>query len=180
MKILKYKRLPFNLGHSMNLDSWDLIDAARANRESYLSTEYAGFLVRLVAAIIDSVIIMASVVVFGGAIMILILLSSFNSILGADLYLLCITFIGALMVVWLYYAWFESSRYMGTPGKMLVGIIVTDLNGERISFEKATLRLLCKTILNQFFYIGSFFILISDKKQGLYDMIASTLVVKKD
>ncbi len=170
----------------MNLDSWDLIDEARANRESWQSGEYAGFLARLVAAIIDSIVILALVFVFGGVLMMLIFLSSFNSwssgagVVGADLYVMCMAFIGALMILWLYYAWFESSRYMGTPGKILVGVIVTDLNGERISFEKATLRLLCKTILNQFFYVGSFFILISDKKQGLYDMIANTLVVKKD
>ena len=53
------------------------------------------------------------------------------------------------------------------------------VNGDRISFGKATLRYFARMLTNMFFYIGYIVIAFSSKKQGLYDMIASTIVVKK-
>ena len=50
--------------------------------------------------------------------------------------------IGILVIVvpWLYYAGFESSRGQATPGKVLMRLEVTDLEGNRITFARATLR----------------------------------------
>jgi hypothetical protein len=45
-----------------------------------------------------------------------------------------------LMAAWMYFAAFESSGWQATPGKKALGIKVTDLNGDRISFGRATLR----------------------------------------
>ncbi|MDE5112316.1 MAG: RDD family protein, partial [Trichodesmium sp. St7_bin2_1] len=41
---------------------------------------------------------------------------------------------------WLYFAILESSQIQGTLGKKIVGICVTDLRGNKISFGKATAR----------------------------------------
>ena len=41
---------------------------------------------------------------------------------------------------WLYFAILESSQIQGTLGKQIVGISVTDLRGNKISFGKATAR----------------------------------------
>jgi uncharacterized RDD family membrane protein YckC len=58
-----------------------------------------------------------------------------------------------------------------------MGIKVTDLKGNRISFAKAFMRHISKLITTAFFGIGYLTIIFSKKRQGLYDMIVGTVVV---
>jgi len=83
-----------------------------------------------------------------------------------------------LIIVYLYYAFFESSQWQGTVGKKLMNIIVTDMNGHRINFKKATVRLFSKFLSAQLL-IGYIMILFTEKKQGGHDIIAKTLVLDK-
>jgi len=52
-----------------------------------------------------------------------------------------------LLLFWLYHARFEASSRMATPGKLLVGAIVTDREGKRISISRASARFLLKLLL---------------------------------
>ncbi len=85
----------------------------------------------------------------------------------------------AVCINWLYYSLFESSERQATPGKMAVGIKVTSVNGRRISFLNATGRFFGKIISGMLFGIGYIMILFTEKQQGLHDIMAGTLVVKK-
>jgi len=86
---------------------------------------------------------------------------------------------GALMIVqWLYFAVMESSPWRGTLGKRALGIAVTDLNGKRISFGRASLRFLGKLVSSATFLVGYVMAGFTQKRQALHDIIASTLVVK--
>ncbi|ETA67866.1 putative membrane protein/domain [Methanolobus tindarius DSM 2278] len=76
-----------------------------------------------------------------------------------------------------YFAMMESSAGQATFGKDVMGIIVTDLEGNRISFTKAFMRHISKLITTAFFGIGYLTIIFSKKRQGLYDMIVGTVVV---
>ena len=78
-----------------------------------------------------------------------------------------------------YNAFFESSPWQGTPGKKAVGLIVTDLSGNKVTFSRAFVRNLCKIVSQTLFYIGYIMVAFTEKKQALHDMIASTLVLKK-
>ncbi len=72
----------------------------------------------------------------------------------------------------------DPSQTQGTIGKKLMDIKVTDLNGERISFETSLARNFAKivsTITVGFGYIYSFF---NKKQQCLHDVMAGTLVIK--
>ncbi len=80
---------------------------------------------------------------------------------------------------WLYHTWMESSRYEATLGKMALGIIVTDLNGGRISFVRANGRFFGKIVSGMLMNIGYLMAAFTEKKQALHDMLASTLVVLK-
>lgn len=81
---------------------------------------------------------------------------------------------------WLYHAILESSERQGTIGKRTMGLIVTDLNGERISFGRASARWACSVfITGQTMLIGYVMVAFTEKKQTLHDMIAGTLVLKK-
>jgi uncharacterized RDD family membrane protein YckC len=88
-----------------------------------------------------------------------------------------------MIAVWvislLYFSLMESSKTQGSLGKMAMGIKVTDLEGQRISFGKAFLRSIGKVISQMIMYIGYIMAAFTEKKQALHDIIASTLVVKK-
>lgn len=91
-----------------------------------------------------------------------------------------ITFaISTTIVDWLYFSLMESGRKQATLGKMAVGIKVTDLSGNRISFSKATARYFAKIISGIILLIGYFMMLWDDRNQTLHDKIAGTLVVTK-
>jgi uncharacterized RDD family membrane protein YckC len=90
--------------------------------------------------------------------------------------------VGVLVVIvpWLYYAGFESSRGQATPGKVLLRLEVTDLTGNRLSFARATLRFFGKYISTLIIFIGYLMIGLTKKHQGLHDKIAGTLVILQE
>ena len=84
-----------------------------------------------------------------------------------------------LVEYWLYFAILESSKWQGSLGKRALGIIVTDLTGNRISFARATGRHFAKIISFIILLIGFLMVLWDDKKQGLHDKLAKTLVIRQ-
>jgi uncharacterized RDD family membrane protein YckC len=87
--------------------------------------------------------------------------------------------LGMLIIIipWLYYAGFESSRSQATPGKVLMGIVVTDLEGNKPTFARATLRQFAKFISALILFIGFLMIGLTKNHQGLHDKIAGCLVL---
>ena len=83
------------------------------------------------------------------------------------------------MLIWFYFTRFESLPMKATFGKKIMGIIVTDLNGNPISFARANGRYFAKIILSIILLIGFIMAAFTKKKQALHDKIAGTLVVKK-
>jgi uncharacterized RDD family membrane protein YckC len=77
-----------------------------------------------------------------------------------------------------YFALMESSRRQGTLGKLALGIKVTDLNGERISFGRATGRYFLKG-MSAFLLMLGYLICFSDQRQTFHDYAARTLVLRK-
>ena len=71
-----------------------------------------------------------------------------------------------------------------TPGKMILGITVANMNGEKASIDKLFLRALIKItgsfvgIIGLIIFIGCFFVL-GKKKQALHDIICKTAVYNK-
>ena len=57
------------------------------------------------------------------------------------------------------------------------GIVVTDLNGNRISFARANGRYFGKWISGMTFYIGFIMAGFTEKKQALHDVFGGALVV---
>ena len=158
-----------------------------------MNSNYAGFWLRLVAVIIDGIVIgciqslvfvpMLAAVGFGIASNI----ESMDMQDSGDIMGMVGVIVAALSAYWvlamciqiLYFSLMESSKFQGTLGKMALGIKVTDMNGAKLDFVKAFLRNLCKIISNFTLLIGYIMAGFTEKKQALHDMIASTLVVKK-
>ena len=154
-------------------------------RPQVAPTQYAGFWLRFVAAFIDGVIvnIVASVigaVIGGGSFAALSRNANQDPLTSLPLILSAMSTIILICVAlsFGYHAYMESSEKQATLGKMVMGLKVTDLNGQRISFARASGRFFSKIISAMIFYIGFIMAGFTEKKQGLHDMIAGTLVVR--
>jgi uncharacterized RDD family membrane protein YckC len=148
--------------------------------------DYAGFWLRLAAHIIDHLLVGFVLGIFVSLIMLVLGISFglLNNMDNSANQVLVITFssiVGLIAFVgtWLYYALLESSSYQGTPGKIILNLKVTDMDGNKISFAKATGRFFGKLISAFIVYIGYIMIGITEKKQGLHDLLAGCLVVRK-
>ncbi|WP_276499274.1 RDD family protein [Pontibacter litorisediminis] len=84
----------------------------------------------------------------------------------------------AAFVGWLYYAGFESSARQATLGKQLFGIFVTDTEGYRITFARATGRYFGKMLSGLILLIGYLMAAFTERRQALHDKIADTLVLQ--
>ena len=133
---------------------------------------YGGFWIRVVAYIIDAILIS---LVFGVVTSIFgIRYINMDDLSQID----PTTNLLSLAIAWLYFALLESSERGATVGKMAMGLRVVSNEGKRISFMNATGRYFAKILSAMIFCIGFIMIAFTDRKRGLHDMIASTLVIK--
>ena len=85
----------------------------------------------------------------------------------------------SFIVGWIYYARAESSSYQATMGKRICKIYVADMNGESISFLKASLRYLSR-LLSDITIIGYIIAGFTKRKQALHDIITGCHVLRSD
>ena len=109
--------------------------AASAEAAPAAEVEYAGFWKRLAAAAIDFAILL--LIGFCLSIIVPILIGPIVG-LPDDVYLVGAVVLYWLVAPWLYYSLFERSSKQGTPGKTTMEIMVTDMEGGRVSFGRAT------------------------------------------
>src|ERR1700722_17732620 len=155
---------------------------------------YAGFWLRFVAAIIDGLILLAvRKILFlpfgirtgmgmgmgmGGIFRGGRQPQDFSALMPMLGLMFRIAIISAL-IQWLYFSLMESSVWQATLGKKALGLTVTDLEGRRISFGRATGRYFAKILSTLTIGIGYLMAGFTAKKQALHDMIAGTLVLRK-
>lgn len=85
-----------------------------------------------------------------------------------------------LAVTWLYHALMESSEWQATVGKKALGLVVTDMKGQRVSFGRATGRHFAKIVTNMVpLTIGYIMAGFTERKQALHDMIAGCLILRR-
>ena len=81
------------------------------------------------------------------------------------------------VVAWMYYAFCESSAWQATIGKLALGIRVTDLQGRRLTLARSLARYPGMILSSLILGIGFLMVGWTQRKQGLHDMIAGTLVL---
>jgi uncharacterized RDD family membrane protein YckC len=158
-----------------------------------MNTTYAGFWLRLVAYIIDYIIIYVVqsfifIPVLG--LMGITFASKMDNMgtmsdaetmgmVGSMIAVAGATALLTTIIALLYWSLMESSKYQATVGKIALGLKVTDLDGNSLDFVKSLIRNVCKIISGMILFIGYIMAGFTEKKQGLHDIIAGTLVVKK-
>lgn len=159
----------------------------------YAGPFYAGFWLRFVALLIDTfcqgcilIILIIPVVILSGAGALLSRVGSGDDISDDVATLVGLGFVGAFVLVtlligWLYYALSESSSWQGTIGKKLLGLYVTDISGQPVSFGRASGRYFARIVTRLIpLCIGYIMAGFTEKKQAVHDMIASCLVLRKN
>src|ERR1700693_3188554 len=157
------------------------------------SVQYAGFWLRVVAYLIDSVVLglgfMALFVPFAILTGLTAVLGNIHpgedprdvgAVLGGTFFLGLFTVMSlAFLGGWLYHAKMESSSWQATLGKKALNLRVTDFYGARISFARASGRHFAKLITGMIpFGIGFIMAGFTERRQALHDMIASCLVLR--
>lgn len=137
---------------------------------------YANVLKRFVASLIDGIILYILGAVVGFVIGLAIGGAAGEDGAGA---VALVAGIAGIVIGWLYYALQESSPKQATIGKQAMGLVVTDMNGERVSFVKASIRHFAKILSALILMIGYIMAFFTEKKQALHDMIAGTVILQK-
>ena len=146
--------------------------------QDFQTPTYAGFWICFAAYLVDTLLLSFIFLPLGFVLGLVLALSNGGEENQAAFALLSMAIrIVSVVTGWLYFAWLESSAWQATVGKKICGLRVTDLNGQRISFGKATGRYFGKILSGIILAIGFVMIAFSEKKQGLHDQLAGTLVL---
>jgi uncharacterized RDD family membrane protein YckC len=152
-----------------------------------MSDDYAGFWLRVVAFVIDSIVL--SVLYLLVIIPLYDSLSPpaalepdapdqiptfFQDVLSPDVSMLVL-----VVVAILYYAIMEASRHQGSLGKLALELKVTDADGRRLSLSKSILRNASKLLSTALLLLGYVAAAFTRRKQALHDVIAGAMVLKR-
>ncbi len=143
-------------------NSYDFDMSSINKNYTRLGIQHAGFWMRFAAIIIDYIIIVVCLIIFESII---------PGISDSTLFL--------IFIQWMYYSLFEISSLQATPGKLAIGLQVTDLYGEKINFGKATGRFFGRLLSGLILGIGYFMAGFTKEKQTLHDILAGCYVIKK-
>jgi uncharacterized RDD family membrane protein YckC len=132
---------------------------------------YAGFWKRAAAALIDSFLLF----LFGTVLGFIFIIAT-----GSDQGFEIVSNILGILFGWFYFALMESSERQATIGKYMLGIMVTDTHGRRISFYRASGRHFGKIVSSITLGIGFIMAGFTKKKQTLHDIMFDCLVVVKN
>jgi uncharacterized RDD family membrane protein YckC len=139
---------------------------------------YAGFWRRVAASVLDG-LIQAGLSI---AVLIVAMLALDPGPSGDDLNPVAVGvyYVASWVIGWLYFALMHSSARQATIGKRAMGIKVVSLEGARITFARATGRYFAYLLSGMLLGIGYLMAAFTARKQGLHDMMVSTLVVSRD
>ena len=135
--------------------------------------EYAGFWIRVIAALIDTIlmiIVFVPVLFLLGSVADVAIISSLAGVVfGIVIYVLPVI---AIIAFWT----FKSA----TPGKMILKLVIVDeKTGGTPTISQWVVRYVGYYVAMLPFFLGLAWVGIDKRKQGLHDKLSRTVVVKK-
>src|SRR5258706_2607979 len=131
---------------------------------------FAGFWRRLLAYLIDSVLLFGVQISVAAGV---ILMAPHDVRAIANLAPV------SAALSWAYFALMESSPLSATVGKLALGLYVTDSRGDPITFARASARYWLKIASTLTLMVGWLMAAFTPQKQGLHDVMAGTLVLRR-
>ena len=134
-----------------------------------VDSSYGGFWIRLVAYILDVIVLGIPIAILRFA------LSPSDPSSGHP----TLVFVPTVVIEVAYFAGFWSSEWQATLGQKICGLrVVSATDFGKISFGRALGRFFAMILSGLIFCIGFLMIAFTERKQGLHDMIAGTYVIK--
>jgi len=148
---------------------------------------YAGFWIRVVAQIIDAIILTILSMIIGLPLRMLLGVSAISvaqsqdpsavmAALPAMMGMIGLTLLINLVVGVCYDIWFVHNKG-GTIGKLALGLQIIRLDGSRLSYGEAVGRYFAKFLSAIILYIGFIMAGLDAEKRSLHDRICNTLVI---
>lgn len=134
-----------------------------SGKKAVQETKYAGFWIRLLALILDMIILG----------------------IPAVLVYFLFYFLNVPELMWPFnLGWLALMVYLngtlgGTPGKLILGLRIVNEKNELIGTPHAILRYACKALSSFILGIGLLMVAFTGKKEGLHDRLAKTHVIYK-
>jgi uncharacterized RDD family membrane protein YckC len=135
--------------------------------------EYAGFTTRLVAFVVDLMIVIASIA------MITVVADLLNSVLGfiPSTSTLLSLMVALTSLVFLQAYWITFWMLAGqTPGKRLMGLRIVTVDGGRVTIG-VSIRRLIGYYISAILFLGFLWVLVDNRRQGFHDKLAGTYVL---
>lgn len=136
-------------------------------------SKYAGFWIRFLAMIIDSIILgIIGYLLFGSG-------TSSATMTADGSYAVSVNYTNGQTLIPLLYIigfWIWKGA---TPGKMALGLKIVRTNGDKLTWGRAIGRYFAYIVSAIVFCFGFIWIGFDSKKQGWHDKLADTIVIKK-
>jgi uncharacterized RDD family membrane protein YckC len=131
--------------------------------------EYGGFWIRVLATLIDAGVLFIPVSLLEAFI-----LNPSTAASGFSIKQALVSY-----GVWAVYCVpFWSSSWHATPGKRICGLTILSFNGEQLTFGRSMARYL-SAMVSGLVIIGPLLVIGTERRQGLHDLLAGTIVVKR-
>ncbi len=158
-------------------DGWERLRARRASSGEGPGA-YGSFWRRLVALIIDQFLLGVASWAVGVLLGLALAVSPAGEAAGEGAFEDMFMIVG-ICLSWGWFALFESSPWQATPGKRTMGLVVTDMEGGRIGFGRATGRYFAKFLSGILLLLGYIMAAFTRRRQALHDILAGTLVLQR-
>lgn len=148
---------------------------------------YGGFWRRVVAQIVDSVVVMAMIAPLLLLPLAMIVMATLKSAAAdphaaptlTQLLPMLIVFLALMIVPFFYFVYF-TTHGGSTPGKMLLGLRIITASGGPMGTGRAIGRLFARALSSAIFYIGDIMAGFDSQKRALHDRICDTRVIRID
>jgi uncharacterized RDD family membrane protein YckC len=148
--------------------SYDLLNTSRLG-------QYAGFVTRLIAWIIDQLVVAGFTFISGWiASFVLDTLPFDNQVYELTVALILVIVNFAFLLFYFIGLWMISGQ---TLGKSIMGLRIVRADGERLKLRNAILRFIGYPISGMLLFLGYLMVLVDRRRQALHDKIGGTIVV---
>jgi len=140
--------------------------------------KYAGFSIRILAGILDLIVLLPPLLIFAFAFLSLDFSDTASLLKNISQYENEINLISLIITI-PYLTYFVSSNSQATLGKRMLRIYVGNLDGSKLSKKRSLARSLMSVVTSSTLGIGFLSVLITKERISLHDFIYKTRVFYK-